>query len=367
MEYFKYKMEPFIDDDHLIIGDYKIINKIGEGAFGAVYKAIDTETKEYVALKQIPVYIESIALRKILREILLLKGLKHDNLISLKDAFIYNQDKKTYVIFIMKLMKYNLKTLLDHKRNEITTDHIKLYMFEIFVGLAYLHNNKIVHRDLKPDNVLVNIENEITIADFGWARKIADTDKNITKIISNIHYRAPEIALGTDVQGSPVDIWSVGCIFYELLEKKTLFKQKTNGDLLRSIFQLFGRPTFIDLEFVKERTDIIQFVDSLPPIPKREPASYLTNPLIDANCRDLFNSCLEFNPKNRITALNALQHPYFKELFSVEEVKTALIDHSSLIDFSFENNENLQNIDLLKTISKELNSIKKKEKKSYWD
>lgn len=358
------------EEDSQIIGKiYKLHSKIGSGAFGIVLKAIDTETNKFVALKKIQIQNNPYSKKQILREILLLKGLQNEQLISLNDVLINNENRTNYIIFIMEFIPFNLRTFMKKNYNLMTNERIKLFMYKIFLGLAYLHHNDIIHRDLKPDNILVNIENEIKIADFGWARKLAQSDESFTKEICNIHYRAPEICLKTDNQGPSVDIWAAGCIFYELIDGNgVLFQQTNNVDLLRCIFNAFGSPNEQDLEFVshKSKVEIINFTIKEGIAQKNYPSNYLKNENIEIKAKDLFNKCLEFNPRRRITALQALKHPYFEGLYSESQVQKEMIKHSSKIDFSFEQIDNIDDLTLLQRINEESKSFKKKKRKSIW-
>ena len=340
---------------------YTVKDKLGEGAFGVVYKALNKKSKEFVAIKIISVEGDVRSMRRLLREILLLKHLKHENLILLKDAYVIYQNSQISIIFVTELMKMNLRHLLRDFHRTLSTDHIKFFMYQIFLGLTYLHHNHIAHRDLKPDNILVNNLNEIKIADFGWARKICSNDDPLTKIIANIHYRAPEICMRVEEHGPPVDIWAAACVFYEILENKVLFNCNTNAAMIQEIINNFGTPSLNDIGFIK-KFKTREWLRSQEFVPQKAPSDYLQINLCPAG-KDLFNRCLCFDPNKRITALQAIQHPYFADIFEKAEMQRVLVNHSGDIDFGFEGQRDLTPVDLLKRINNEILSVPKKKKK----
>lgn len=348
-----------MDNSMLFNGKYQRKEKLGEGAFGGVFKVFNIETREYLALKLILVPKESDHLRRILREILLLRYLKHEHLILLKDVFkIYLQDQ-IYIGFVTELMKMNMRSMMETYWHSITSRHIKFFMYQLLLGLDYLHFNGILHRDLKPDNILVNNLNQLQIADFGWARVIPTNQNNFTKMFANIHYRAPEICIKSDQIGPPVDVWAVGCIFFEILEKRTLFRAKFSGDLIEEIVRTFGQPPYNELNFIKNPQKI-QWVRNIGAHPQKRPSQLLKYGLDEAG-RDLLDQCLHFDPRKRITTTQALRHPYFAELFDLNEVNCGLTNEAAKIDFSFETSEySNDKVFLLHKIGEEISDFQKR-------
>ena len=333
---------------------YKCLDKIGQGTFGAVFKCLNITNGKQGALKKIYIIEDINSLKRLLREILLLKYLKYEHLICLKDGYLGYDNKGSYIIFITELMHMNLRDLIFKTDFLVTHRQIKYYLYQIFLALAYLHMNDIVHRDIKPDNILVNTDNEIRVGDFGWARHITSS-QNLTKIIANIHYRAPEICLRNESHDSKVDIWAVGCLFYEMIMKNFLFNEKKDTHLLATIFQKFGTLTEHEIWFI-ERPDAQKWVLRHDPIAKKRPSDYLVG-FDDAHGKDLFDQCLQINPNQRISAFDALKHPYFEDIYDQNEIMNGMVNHSNQINFSFESNPNLNNAQLKKRISEEIQSI----------
>lgn len=225
-------------------------------------------------------------------------------------------------------------------------------MYQIFQGLAYLHLNNLVHRDLKPDNILLNEKNEIKITDFGWSRKIESKKDPTTKWIANILYRAPEVCLEVDSHDWRVDIWAMGCIFYEILEKQLFVDADSNEGCLREIIAKIGTPTPEELNFT---TDIraYNWVYNQDPFPKQAPSTRLKSELCPAG-RDLLDNCLCFDPRRRISALQALQHPYFKEIHNHSDFLKTMIFHAREDLFDFERNAKLDQKWFLNQIIEEI-------------
>lgn len=329
---------------------YILTDKLGEGSFGSVFKCIHKESNKEYAIKKVDLKKDPVSLKRILREILLLKYLKHEHLICMRETSLGYQNKKTSLYFVMDLMQMNLRDLIREKRNMITNDHIKFYLYQIFLALSYLHYNDIVHRDIKPDNILINIDNEIKIADFGWARHII-RNSDLTKMIANIHYRAPEICFRNEYHDAKVDIWAVGCIFYEIITADILFKVKKDIDLLKTTLVKFGTLTEDELTFI-EKEDAKKWVIKQGAKEKIKPSTYLGDLMCPLG-KDLFDKCMEIDPRKRITSTDALQHPYFEEIFDAEEANTGMIKHSAEINFGFEFDENITGLQLFQRIEQE--------------
>ena len=308
--------------------EYQIINEIGEGAYGIVYKAKYIGEKEYKNLYGIP---DVVALKQIktekekegfpitaLREIIILKELEHKNIVKLLEVVISEpkKDKRIEegkinrdVYLVFEFMKHDLFGIIS---NNIVYNlsQIKYIFHELVLGLKYLHENNILHRDLKPLNILLNAKNEIKIGDFGLAR-IFSNSPNVKKIYTNqvvtVCYRAPELLLGETNYSTKIDIWSLGCILLELLTRKTTFSYNEEKLVFLSICELCGTPNEKNWPHVTE----LKNYDSL--IPKEEKTSKINNttfPNFDEVTLDIIKKMLTLNPEERITLDEILKHPF---------------------------------------------------------
>jgi len=200
-----------------------LLEKIGEGSYGQVYKAKDNKTQEIVAIKKIIMNNDEDGIPgTALREICILKELKHKNIIALKNVEYKPYDRMLYLV--LEFMDCDLREYYTKlcKSKYIPCYELKSIMFQILKGVSFCHLRRIIHRDLKPMNILYK-NGVIKIADFGLARPYLMPTGTLTREIESLWYRAPEVMLGEQKYSLPVDIWTIGCIFAELVEKKVLF------------------------------------------------------------------------------------------------------------------------------------------------
>ncbi|OQR99064.1 cell division protein kinase [Achlya hypogyna] len=290
---------------------YKKIEKngaIGEGTYGVVYKALDLKTQEIVALKRIRLEVEDEGIPSTaLREISILRELEHPNIVKLLNCL---QDAgKLYLVF--EFVDRDLKRFMDATLGVVDPALVKAYMYQLLKGLAFCHSRGIMHRDLKPQNLLVSRTGALKIADFGLARAFSLPVRKYTHEVITLWYRAPEILLGQDTYSPPVDIWSVGTIFAELLRKKPLFTGDSEIDQLYRIFQVLGTPDETSWPGVSGLRDYA------PTFPKwRVQDLGPMFPKLDTDGLDLLQRMLTYTPSQRISARDALRHPYFNDLAS---------------------------------------------------
>ncbi|KAJ4781620.1 Mitogen-activated protein kinase [Rhynchospora pubera] len=293
--------------------NYEPIKILGRGAYGVVCSAVNKETDEKVAVKKIKdVFEDEVGAIRVLREMRFLRHLRHENVIELKDIMMPpNRKHFKDVYLVYELMDTDLHQLITSPV-PLSDDHIQFFIFQILRGLNHLHSANILHRDLKPGNVLLNANCELKICDLGLARTISTkVDECMTEYVVTRWYRAPEVLLGCDKYSTAIDIWSVGCIFAELLGRKPIFPGSSCLNQLELILNVLGKVSEPDMRFV-DNLKARKFIESLPytpPMPLQElyPAA---NPL----AIDLLKQMLIFDPSQRIKVKEALAHPYIAHL-----------------------------------------------------
>jgi len=281
---------------------YRKLEKIGEGTYGVVYKAEDRVTGEIVALKRIRLDLaddEGIPGTAI-REIALLKELQHPNIVRMFD--VEHTEKKLTLVF--EYLDQDLKKHLDQVQGGLESSKTASFLFQLCRGIEACHLAKVLHRDLKPQNVLINREGELKLADFGLARAFGIPVRNFTHEVVTLWYRAPDVLMGNKRYSTPVDIWALGCIFAEMHNGRPLFPGTCDEDQLDLIFKELGTP------------DPSTFPNLLN-LPEYKPASYRLYPkpsslahLVPGLCKegvDLFQRFLEIDPEKRISAKDALE------------------------------------------------------------
>jgi len=285
---------------------YNKIEKIGEGTYGVVYKAKDSQSNDIVALKKIHLDNEDEGVPSTaIREISLLKELQHANIVSLKD--VVHSENKLYLVF--EYLDQDLKKYMDSSPTGLTSKTVKSYLHQLLHGIAFCHSHRVLHRDLKPQNLLINHDGCLKLADFGLARAFGIPVRTYTHEVVTLWYRAPEILLGSRHYSTPVDIWSVGCIFAELLTRRPLIPGDSEIDALFKIFRMLGTPN------EKVWPGVTALPDFKPTFPKWQAADLrAVIPSLDEIGGDLLESMLVYDPVRRVTAKSALQHRFFDDL-----------------------------------------------------
>jgi len=283
------------------------LEKIGEGTYGIVYKAKDKKTGELLALKKIRLEAEEEGIPSTaIREISLLKQLQHPNIVRLYD--VVHTEKKLTLVF--EFLDQDLKKYLDAcGDNGLEADTVKSFLYQLLQGVAYCHQHRVLHRDLKPQNLLINMEGELKLADFGLARAFGIPVRNYTHEVVTLWYRAPDVLMGSRKYSTPVDIWSVGCIFAEMVNGRPLFPGSSESDQLMKIFKMLGTPNKKTWPAVGE---LPEYKDNFPVYPA-QPLKKICRRLDNVGL-ELLSRMLQFDPAKRISAENAMKHPYFKDL-----------------------------------------------------
>ena len=285
---------------------YTKVEKVGEGTYGVVYKCKVKDTNDFVALKKIRLENEDEGIPSTsIREISILKQLRHPNIVYLID--LIHGEKKLYLVF--EFMDHDLKKFLDINNGPLTPELVKSYLFQILIAVNFCHSKRILHRDLKPQNLLIDKDGIIKVADFGLARSFGIPIKTLTHEILTLWYRAPEILLGQKEYSTPVDMWSIGLIFYEMAHRKPLFAGDCEIDQIFKIFQMFGTPNEKTWPGI---TKLPEFKLTFPQFKGKGINAYNRN--IDSVGLDLLSKMIRLDPCKRISAKQALQHPYFNDL-----------------------------------------------------
>ncbi|XP_069763988.1 mitogen-activated protein kinase 11 isoform X2 [Narcine bancroftii] len=312
--------------------------------------AYDTRTRQKVAIKKLSRPFQSlIHARRTYRELRLLKHMKHENVIGLLDVFTPAVTLENFreVYLVTNLMGADLNNIV--KCQKLTDDHVQFLVYQLLRGLKnlilyhvpstlvtsnmdwvttllyicsvctfklevlYIHSAGIIHRDLKPSNLAVNEDCELRILDFGLARQ---TDDEMTGYVATRWYRAPEIMLNWMHYNQTVDIWSVGCIMAELLKGKALFPGTDYIDQLKRIMEVVGTPSSELLKKISSE-HARKYIESLPYMPQRDLKEVFNgdNPL----AVDLLQKMLILDTDKRITATDALTHPYFAQYHDPED------------------------------------------------
>ncbi|XP_042332974.1 cyclin-dependent kinase 6 isoform X1 [Sceloporus undulatus] len=233
-----------MDKDNMALPDqqYECVAEIGEGAYGKVFKARDLKNGgRFVALKRVRVQTseEGMPLSTI-REVAVLRHLEtfeHPNVVRLFDVCTVSRtERETKLTLVFEHVDQDLTTYLNKVPEPgVPSETIKDMMFQLLRGLDFLHSHRVVHRDLKPQNILVTSNGQIKLADFGLAR-IYSFQMALTSVVVTLWYRAPEVLLQSSY-ATPVDLWSVGCIFAEMFRRKALFRGNSDVDQLGKIFE----------------------------------------------------------------------------------------------------------------------------------
>eukprot|EP00092_Neocalanus_flemingeri_P010099 GFUD01010883.1.p1 GENE.GFUD01010883.1~~GFUD01010883.1.p1 ORF type:complete len:834 (+),score=106.65 GFUD01010883.1:94-2595(+) len=301
------------------IDTYTKLDKLGEGTYATVFKGKSRLTDNLVALKEIRLEHEEGAPCTAIREVSLLKDLKHANIVTLHD--IVHTDKSLTLVF--EYLEKDLKQYMDDCGAILAMNNVKLFLFQMLRGLAYCHARRVLHRDLKPQNLLINERGELKLADFGLARAKSVPTKTYSNEVVTLWYRPPDVLLGSTEYSTPIDMWGVGCIFYEMASGRPLFPGSTVEDELHLIFKVLGTPTEDNWPGINQSEELQSYK-----FPHYSPESLVARaPRLDPDGINLLNSFLCFEARRRVSAKDAMKNPYFQSLGSTAQ----LGDNDSLL------------------------------------
>jgi len=290
--------------------NFQTLNPIEEGTYGFVSRARNISTSTIVALKKVKMdYAHDGFPITALREISILKKARHTNIVSLHE--ILAGDDPSECVLVMEFVEHDLKNLQEDMSERFLASEVKTLLKQLVGAVEFLHANHIMHRDLKTSNILLSNRGVLKLADFGMARYIPPRDAPLTQLVVTLWYRAPELLLGTTMYGTEVDMWSIGCIFGELLSKEPLLQGKNEVDQLSQIFTLCGLPS------EKSWPGFYRLPNARSLKLPRDHSSPGFNrgrfPFLTATGVELLSSLLSLNPDNRPTAKEVLDHEYFRE------------------------------------------------------
>lgn len=296
---------------------YEVLGVVGEGAYGVVLKCRNKETGEVVAVKKFKESDDDENVRKTtLREVKMLRALRQENIVDLKEAF--RRKQKLYLVF--EYVDKNLLEILEANPQGLQQQHVRDYMYQLVQAIRWCHSNNTVHRDIKPENLLVQTipgaAGKLKLCDFGFARSLPNDNASITDYVSTRWYRAPELLLGYTHYGASVDIWAIGCIMAELIDGQALFPGDSDVDQLYLIQRLLGSITpQQQVKFLKSARfngfrfggDLMRSHETL----ERRFAAKLHSGALSPDALDFLKRCLRMDPAARPTAEDCLQHPFF--------------------------------------------------------
>ncbi|XP_036001046.1 mitogen-activated protein kinase 15 [Fundulus heteroclitus] len=298
-------------EEHISL-KYEVKKRIGKGAYGIVWKAVDRQTGETVAVKKIfDAFRNRTDAQRTFREIMFLQEFgDHPNIVKLLNVIRAQNDKDIYLIF--EYMDTDLHAVI--KKGSLLKDvHKRYVMYQLFRANKYLHSGNVIHRDQKPSNVLLDTDCIVKICDFGLARSLNQIQEDsgnpaLTEYVATRWYRAPEILLGSARYTKGVDMWSLGCILGEMLLGRALFPGTSTINQIEKIMSAIAHPSPEDILAIKSEygSSVIQRMLLKPQVPLED----LLQPSVPPDALDLLKRLLVFNPDKRLTAEQGLQHPY---------------------------------------------------------
>jgi len=326
------------DLDSHILDRFDVQQKLGAGAYGIVWKVREKQTDEIVALKKIfGAFQNATDAQRTFREIIFLQELAdHENVIGLLEVIKADNDKDIYLVF--QNMETDLHAVI--RANILEDVHKQYLVYQLLKAIKYIHSGNVIHRDMKPSNLLLNSDCLLKVADFGLARSVDFKEKEtgrppvLTDYVATRWYRAPEILLGSTNYTKGVDMWSVGCILGELIGGKPMFPGTSTMNQLDRVVEVTGRPNATDVEAIQSEF-AATMIENLPDNEPRSLQAMYPNASEDAI--DLLQKLLMFNPEKRITAEQALEHPYLapfhntdEEIRCEKEIKMPIDDNKKL-------------------------------------
>ena len=290
---------------------YQIIETIGEGAYGIVYKCKNTETNEIVAIKKFIDSYEKLPKKEINREIFLLQISKHENIVKFIEAFI----NKGYLFLVFDYAEKNLLQLIEDNPKGLNHELIRSLTYQMCKAVSYLHKKNIIHRDIKPENILIKDYSKVELCDFGFARKMKIDEKTnnlqkMTDYVATRWYRAPEVILGQGNYGPEIDFWSIGCLMGEMATGRALFPGDNQFNQLEYIIKILGNLPEYLVNFYDNNPNFN--INNLLTVEKPKTLEKIYGKIMSPDALDFMKGLLELDPKKRLNADTVFDHKYLE-------------------------------------------------------
>ncbi|KAG5879382.1 hypothetical protein JTB14_032087 [Gonioctena quinquepunctata] len=284
---------------------YEQLSIVGEGSYGLVMKCRHRDSDQIVAVKKFLETEEDATIRKMaLREIRMLKRLKHENLVTMIEVFRHR--KRFYLVF--EFLEGTVLDELEKMPGGLGDERCRERIFQVTRGISYCHSNNIIHRDVKPENVLVSSLGVVKLCDFGFARLISSSAEACTEYVATRWYRAPELLVGEPNYGPPIDIWAIGCLFAEMMTGDPLFPGDSDIDQLHLIVKLLGKPCSRHEQLLSKNQQMRSAVKFTSEDNQGFHKHFSSWPTLTIDFLDI---SMKMDPQQRLTADDLLKHAYF--------------------------------------------------------
>jgi len=304
-------------------GNLTFIKKVGSGAYGTVASFQDKATEKKFAVKKITdAFHDLVDGKRILREVKLLRFMRHDNISCILDLYPPDHPDFDDIYIVTDLMETDLHRVI-YSKQVLNEEHHQYFVYQVLRGLLYMHSANVVHRDLKPSNILVNKNCDLKICDFGLARGFGgdEDDPSLTDYVVTRWYRAPEVVLLASDYTKSIDVWSVGCILCELIGRKPIFTGKDHLDQIKKILGVLGTPSEQELTWLPSKSPARAFIKKVPVTSKQAwPSIY---PKASEKAVEAIEAMLTFDPTRRVEVRGCLALKYFESLHMEDDEPVA--------------------------------------------
>lgn len=314
----------FIIDDR-----YEFLKSLGSHRMGICIQAKDKNNNQLVSISKLNnLFSDLYDTLTIIKTLKLLRFLTHDNILSYQSILFPSSLNYSHIYAIQPYMQTSLFSII-RSNQSLTEEHLQYLMYQILLGLQYIHSGNIVHNDIKPANILINSDCSIRITGFEEAKGI-NYEIGMEDYVRNRWYASPEVIANGKEINCQADIWGAGCILAEMIGRKPLFMGCNAMELVRYFVNVLGTPSEEDMMFLRDER-ARSYIVSLPHVPKVNWNSMF--PQAGNECLDLLDKMLSFNPRNRLKAEECLKHSFFRSLYISSDIKSC----ASSFDWSFEN------------------------------